>query len=150
MTDREIDERGRIDVIVKRLGITSKNAYVSRTPMSTTPRAKYQFIVYQDNWKVTLRSSVTKRSMTIPYMLGEGHGGAEPKLADVLESLMLDASTADTRDYSWFCSEFGYDEDSRSAERTYKGCVKAYDKLCKFLGFENLHWLLYGGERDDQ
>jgi len=29
-----------------------------------------------------------------------------------------------------FCSEYGYDEDSRTAEKTYKAVCKEYDKVC--------------------
>ena len=31
--------------------------------------------------------------------------------------------------FSEFCGEFGYDEDSRSAEKTWKACKRASDKL---------------------
>ena len=40
-----------------------------------------------------------------------------------------------------FCSEFGYDEDSRTAERTYKAVVKEYDGVCRIFSDEELEIL---------
>lgn len=40
-----------------------------------------------------------------------------------------------------FCSEFGYDEDSRTAEKTYKAVVKEYDNVCKIWTDEEIEEL---------
>ena len=37
-----------------------------------------------------------------------------------------------------FCSEFGYDEDSRSAEKTFRALKKMSDKLQKFFDSEEI------------
>jgi hypothetical protein len=55
-----------------------------------------------------------------------------PRAADVLHSLILDSSAADQTFESW-CSEFGYDTDSRKAEATYRECQKNADKLARVL-----------------
>lgn len=36
--------------------------------------------------------------------------------------------------FSDFCGEFGYDIDSRQAEKTFKACQRAYDKALRFFG----------------
>lgn len=36
--------------------------------------------------------------------------------------------------FSDFCSEFGYDEDSRRAERIYKACKRSYKSLVRVCG----------------
>ena len=44
-----------------------------------------------------------------------------PLLRDVLHSLLLDGAAADTTFHDW-CSEYGYDDDSRKALSTYDAC----------------------------
>lgn len=40
-----------------------------------------------------------------------------------------------------FCSEFGYDEDSKKAEKTYNAVVKEYDNVCKIWSDEEIEQL---------
>lgn len=54
----------------------------------------------------------------------------EPDAADVLHCLILDASAVGQSFTSW-CEEFGYDEDSRKAEATYRACQENADKLAR-------------------
>lgn len=49
-------------------------------------------------------------------------------LYSILNTLSLDISM-DLSSFSWFCSNFGYDEDSRNAERIYKECQLIQEKL---------------------
>lgn len=81
-------------------------------------------------YKVTLRYQ--RRQITTPFFCGSGWE-REPNAADVLGSLILDASLGE---YSFedFCSEMGYDEDSRRAERTWKACAAMAPRLHRFLG----------------
>jgi hypothetical protein len=60
-----------------------------------------------------------------------------PTLYDVLACLQkYDVGTFDD-----FCGEFGYDEDSRTAEKTYKAVVKEYDKVCNLFSNDELEVL---------
>ena len=52
-----------------------------------------------------------------------------PKLVDVLYSLVMDASALEYASFEDWASEYGYDADSRSAERTYQDCLKIALKL---------------------
>lgn len=54
------------------------------------------------------------------------------KLDDVLYSLIIDANVLDM-DFEDFCGEFGYDEDSRKAERIYNDCRKNAKKVKTFI-----------------
>lgn len=54
----------------------------------------------------------------------------EPHPADVLYSLILDASAVGQSFASW-CADFGYDPDSRKAEATYRACQENADKLTR-------------------
>lgn len=46
----------------------------------------------------------------------------EPKIADVLYCLFLDAQAAEQKFHDW-CSDYGYDSDSISALNMYKSCL---------------------------
>lgn len=52
-----------------------------------------------------------------------------------LYSFISDA-TAGNQTFEDFCSEFSYDEDSRSAKRIHKACIKSLDKYNKILAVD--------------
>lgn len=41
--------------------------------------------------------------------------------------------------FAEFCSEFGYDTDSRQAEKTHQLCVQSHQKACKILSEAELY-----------
>ena len=92
-----------------------------------------------DHWRVTLK--LGRKQMTIPFSMGYGHGGKEPEVADVLSCLASDSTSADESFEDW-CSEFGYDTDSRRAERTWRIVGKQAERLEKFLGADEYANLL--------
>jgi len=54
----------------------------------------------------------------------------EDQLLNAFECLISDAISGNQNEtFEEFCQEFGYDEDSRQAEKTYKECKKSYDKI---------------------
>lgn len=55
-----------------------------------------------------------------------------PHVADILHSLILDSSAASQSFESW-CSEYGYDTDSRKAFATYEACQRNADKLARLF-----------------
>lgn len=95
------------------------------------------------HWKCTFRKG--KRRMTSYFSQGSAIS-REPEAADVLDSLASDANCV-TGSFEDFCSDLGYDSDSRKAERTYKICKRYAGKLEKFLGSEAFEELLYKTER---
>ena len=60
-----------------------------------------------------------------------------PTLYDVLSCLQK----YDVGTFEDFCSEFGYDTDSRNAKKTYKAVVKEYDKMCSLFSNDELEVL---------
>lgn len=60
-----------------------------------------------------------------------------PKPADVIYSLLMDADVLDYNFSEW-ASNFGYDEDSRKAEKIYKDCQEIALKLIRGLGSEEI------------
>jgi hypothetical protein len=108
-----------------------------------------------DHWKVTLVTTggifgKSRRQLTTYFSMGYGHNGAEPSVSMVLDALASDASGVDSanRDFESWASEYGYDTDSRKAERIFKACEKLRDKLEKFLGYDALDDLLWHTERE--
>jgi hypothetical protein len=63
-----------------------------------------------------------------------------PTLDDVLDCLVSDAgSVRHGQDFAEWCSEFGYDVDSRKAYKSYKGCIKEWQGLTRLgVDFEQL------------
>jgi hypothetical protein len=84
-----------------------------------------------DAWTVTLKFE--KRQMSIPFFQGYGHNGKEPELKSVLSSLVSDWNCGKD-DFEDFCSNLGYDQDSRKAESTWKACRASGTKLEKLFG----------------
>lgn len=60
-----------------------------------------------------------------------------PTLYDVLACLQK----YDVGTFENFCSEFGYETDSRNAKKTYKAVVKEYDKMCSLFSNDELEVL---------
>jgi hypothetical protein len=84
-----------------------------------------------DAWTVKLQFE--KRQMTIPFFMGYGHNGKEPNLKTVLHSLVTDYH-AGKESFNDFCGNFGYDEDSRNAERTWNACKAIALKMENLFG----------------
>jgi hypothetical protein len=97
-----------------------------------------------NHYKVTLRSN--GKQLTTYFSQGYGITG-EPKPEDVLSSLSLDSSGVEnSRSFEDWAAEYGYDTDSRKAERIYKVCEKQANKLKTFLGDDLYQELLYHTE----
>ena len=68
-------------------------------------------------------------------------GEKRPDKMDILYCINSDADCyGSTRDFSDFCSEFGYDEyeDRAKAQRAYKSCQKALEKMFELFTPEEL------------
>lgn len=101
-----------------------------------------------DHWKCSLRRGAKR--MSLVFSMGSGHHGAEPTFYEVLESLAMDASGAENaRDFEDWCSEYGYDCDSRSAHKIWKSVDKQAKKLKAFLGSELYDDLLYNHHTEE-
>jgi hypothetical protein len=118
-----------------------------------------------DHWKVTFtrtyeteteyhdrETAKTSRrtytaKMTTYFSMGFGHHGKAPESADVLDCLASDADSVTGIDFECWCGNFGYDPDSRKAEKIYKACEHGAARLRKFLGDDLYQVLLYQTER---
>ncbi len=82
-------------------------------------------------YRVTLR--LGRRTLSTDFFTGIGWN-KEPSAADVLSCLVSDASSGEHDSFEDFCSNFGYDTDSRSAESTWKECKRTAIRVRRFLG----------------
>lgn len=57
-----------------------------------------------------------------------------PELADVIASLVMDASVIDASTFEEWARDLGYDTDSRKAEATYRACLETALKLRNGVG----------------
>ena len=84
-----------------------------------------------------------RKQMTVYFSQGYGISH-EPEAADVLNCLADDsAGVSNARSFEEWAEEYGYDTDSRKAEKTYKVCVKQAARLLSFLGeglYNKLLW----------
>lgn len=83
------------------------------------------------HWHVTLRRG-SKHQMTVPWSQGPAVE-REPDAARVLECLAADA-VSDGLEFEAWAGEYGYDSDSRKAERIYTATKKQTAALKRFLG----------------
>lgn len=101
-----------------------------------------------DHWRCRLVSRLNKSRMTVYFSKGYGHHGAEPIASEVLDCLAMDAAGIENSgDFTDWCNEYGYDTDSRKAERTFKLIQKQADQLRRLLGDDSYNELLWNTER---
>ena len=88
-----------------------------------------------DHWRCVLKAN--GKTFTFYYSQGYGHHHKEPVLASVLESLANDYNPSDMS-FEDFCSEYGYSEDSRKAEKVYRALRKETQALDRLFGEEGM------------
>jgi hypothetical protein len=92
-------------------------------------------------WRVTVKAA-GRHAFTVDYSMGAGHRvklrrpvrglysrPAEPKRADVLYCLTMDAQGVVGATFDDWCAEYSYDTDSRSAHACYLACVETRANL---------------------
>lgn len=84
------------------------------------------------NYSIRDIEKYTSGGMYVTLIKGEA-----PTLYDVLTCLQK----YEVGTFEDFCSDFGYDNDSRTAKKTYKAVVKEYDKMCSLFSNDELEVL---------
>lgn len=88
-----------------------------------------------ENWNnhiITVRNQDTKQATRFDFWasIAQPQIESETDILNALYCFVGDAVSGNT-DFTDFCNEFGYDEDSRTAYKTYKACVRANEKLAR-------------------
>jgi hypothetical protein len=127
---------------IGRESITIESQMVDRNPnMDSSDRMDHY------KCKLSRRFGNVQRAMTVYFSMGLALC-REPTVEDVLDCLASDASTVDNaKSFEDWCSELGYDTDSRKAERTYRACERQREKLMQFLGQAAYDQLVWNTER---
>jgi hypothetical protein len=119
-----------------------KGADISMTYRATDHNPHLDNSDRMDHWRVTLRAGRSR--MTLVFSKGIGHNGEPPTLEEILDCLASDAAGFEnTRNFEDWCSEYGYETDSRRAERVYKAIQNQVARLKNLLGhsaYETLLW----------
>jgi hypothetical protein len=97
------------------------------------------------HWKCQIRRG--RRSMTVHFSQGPAVC-REPTAADVLDCLASDAAGYENaRSFEDWCGEYGYDTDSRKAERTFRAVEAQSTALARLLSPDEFNALLFKVER---
>lgn len=82
-----------------------------------------------NNHRITVKNITTGKRTSFEFWASIANPTikTEKDLLSAFSCFISDA-LAGSGSFESFCSEFGYDEDSRRAERTYKACVTSYNK----------------------
>jgi hypothetical protein len=89
-----------------------------------------------------------EKFMSVHFSQGSAHTEA-PTAQDVLSCLAMDSAGFENADnFEDWCGEYGYDTDSRRAERTYNARKDQAIKLMEFLGADAYDALLWETEQD--
>jgi hypothetical protein len=124
----------------------AKSAGLTMTAVPTDHNPSMEDGATMDHWRCTIRAGHSR--MSLVFSMGSGHNGKRPELADVLYCLASDASGYENaRDFADWCSEYGYDTDSRRAERTFRAVERQAKRLRSVLGESAYNTLLWDTER---
>ncbi len=95
------------------------------------------------------RGPIHPNSHSFGLYFSQGSAHTEfPTLVDVLDCVANDASGYDsTKDFEDWASDYEYDTDSRSAEKTYRAVKRQSEQLKRTLGEDAYAELLYDIER---
>lgn len=91
-----------------------------------------------DKWSFTFTRTGVKKSINFEYHTGTGHriksglskeySAVKPGPAGLIYSVLMNESACNQSFADW-CSDFGYDTDSRKALAMYEACQQEYNKL---------------------
>lgn len=96
---------------------------------------------YNDDWKKTTSKwkcilRYEGKQLTTPFYMGSALTG-EPEKTDVMYSLINDALSGDYT-FEQFAHEYGYNTDSREAERIFRQCKRTHQSLERVFGEQHI------------
>ncbi len=119
-----------IKEFIAKHGITILSAYTGYRP-DLTEDDDWAADAHHYKCTLTYKPGKKARRLTVYFSMGSAHT-ANPTAYDVLTSLQLDAGALGQGFEDW-AGDYGYDVDSRKAERTYRACVRSARKLRRFM-----------------
>ena len=116
-----------VEAFIRKVGITM----VAR-PRKPVLDPEDKFAAQRGYYRCTFERRVGPKAVTFTVDWTSGAPASEPKAVDVLENLQSDSNFQGS--FEEFCGDFGYDEDSRKAEKIYKAINSQNRRLKTFLG----------------
>jgi len=102
-------------------GAKIKMTYIGNAPHFEDDKKNH---IHRDRYRVTISRNGKKMSVIFGQSIAAA--GTEPTVYTILSHIQkYDCGTFDN-----FCGSFGYDTDSRTAERVYKAVCDEYKSLC--------------------
>lgn len=130
MADQKTNDRPSLRAVCERLGIKATATYDNVIPYEK--RDQWQREANPWTVKLVRRVGGRRRTLTASFFTGPAIT-RELSAADVLSCLISDCFAGE-QSFEEFCSDMGYDADSRTAERTWKLCASMAPRVRRFLG----------------
>lgn len=132
---------------------TTMTDFLTRVPVKMTatryqpsPDTGAQWDRAASHWRCVLWHE--GRKIQVAFHMGQALTGP-PTFAAVLDCLASDAAGYENAsDFADWCAEYGYDADSRKAERIFRQIERQTGSLARLLGVELYEKLLWHVERD--
>lgn len=103
---------------------------------------------YYNQYKVKVIYKNKSRTFDYGDSVHNYQQGIEPNKKDLLECLCSDY-TSNTDSFTDFCSEFGYDPDSRKVEKIFNDIIKEKQKLNDLFGMDFIEKMMREFDTDD-
>jgi hypothetical protein len=93
-----------------------------------------------NNHRVSVYNSATGKRTSFMFWQSIAHPEMRTR-ADVLSAFecFLSDSISGLQSFDDFCGDFGYDIDSRAAERTWKACRRSAAKAARLIGDDDIY-----------
>lgn len=105
------------------------------------------------HWKVELHYSPIRgahRTLPVDFRMGMAHGDTPPSITEVVDILLSEAGGIENAaDFEEWAEEYGYDTDSRRAEKIYTAVREETLALHRFLGDTLYDLWLWQTDRED-
>lgn len=117
-------------------GQSFQTEYAQGIGTATAPREGHSYVIYTSgavapkDWRTN--HCVDATNFRAQWYKNE-RSAARPKISDVLDCLLSDCS-AGSESFEDFCSNFGYDTDSRKAHETWQICKNTFIALHVLFG----------------
>lgn len=90
----------------------------------------------RDIYNLTITAKDTRKKFTVRF--GQSINGTQKGDIPTAYDMLTSITKSDPYTFEDFCSEYGYDEDSRQAEKTYKAVKREWVKVSRFFTDEQL------------
>jgi hypothetical protein len=117
------DYQKQANDFLKKTGTTYKATFIKNDLYFTDDKEP------RDIWRITLKRNGKRWSFRFGNSINASQTNEAPTAYDVLATL----TKYDVGSFNDFCFDFGYDTDSRKAEKIYKAVVKEFEHVDKMF-----------------